>query len=146
MAFVIRRAIVYATEGGTSQEKAQAIRARTGIEVVNITDFPLNDINTYGFLIFVVPTYGSGEAPDSTSEIWAQLLSRTKPLNGLTFAVWGMGSSDFGDTFVGFAKTVEAKLKELGATEVTTLGITDANGTQSTNFDEWLRTLGVLLV
>jgi sulfite reductase (NADPH) flavoprotein alpha-component len=145
MAAAVRRAIVYATEAGTSQEKAEAIHTRTGIDVVNITDFPLDSIDDYGFLIFVVPTYGGGEAPDSTSEIWAQLLARTKPLNGLQFAVWGLGSSDFGDTFVGFAKTLEAKLKELGAAEVTTLGITDSNETQSTNFDEWLPTLGIPL-
>jgi MioC protein len=146
MALVVRRAIVYATEAGTSQEKAEAIHARTGIDVINITDFPLDDIETYGFLIFVVPTYGAGEPPDSTAEIWAKLLARTKPLNGLKFAVWGLGNTDFGDTFVGFAKTLEAKLKELGGTEVTTLGISDANEVQSTNFDEWLPTLGVLLV
>jgi flavodoxin len=145
MAIVVRRAIVYATEGGTSQAQAEAIKSRTGLDLVNITEFPLADLDTYGFLIFVVPSYGSGEAPDSTAELWAALFARTKPLNGLKFAVWGLGSTDFGDTFVGFAKALEAKLTSLGGTEVTKLGVTDANETCSTRLDEWLPTLGILL-
>jgi flavodoxin len=141
-----RRAIVFATEAGTSQERAEAIQARTGIAAVNVTDFPLAEIDAYEFLIFVVPSYGAGDAPDSTAEIWEKFLARTAPLPGLKFAVWGLGSTDFGDTFVGFAKKVEAKLRELGATEVAALGVSDAVEIKSTNFDEWLPTLGIPLV
>jgi sulfite reductase alpha subunit-like flavoprotein len=141
-----RSAIVFATEGGRSEELAGEIHKRTGIEFLSITDFPLNDIDTYSFLIFVVPSYCGGEAPDSTAEIWATLLNRTKPLTSLKFAVWGLGSSDYGETFVLFAKTLEAKLTSLGANEVTTLGITDAADVASTDLDAWVKTLNLPLV
>jgi sulfite reductase alpha subunit-like flavoprotein len=140
-----RRAIVFATEGGTSEEKATRIFERTRIPVANITTFPIESVDAYDLLIFVVPTYGSGDPPDSSAEIWGKLLSRTTPLKGLKFAVWAMGNSEFGDTFLGFAKKVEAKLKELGATEITALGATDAAEAQSTNFDDWIASLNITL-
>jgi sulfite reductase alpha subunit-like flavoprotein len=140
-----RSAIVFATEAGKSQEIAGEIHGRTGIDFLNFGDFPLNEIGSYSLLIFVVPTYGSGDPPESTAAKWQELLDRTEPLNGLKFAVYGLGSTDFGETFVQFAKTLEAKLTALGASEVTALGINDAAGKSSTNFDDWVKGLGVPL-
>jgi sulfite reductase alpha subunit-like flavoprotein len=65
----------------------------------------------------------------------------------LKFAVFGVGSSHFQATFLGFAKDLEKKLTELGATEVTTLGEYD----QSSKADPvagvppWIKTLGTTL-
>jgi sulfite reductase alpha subunit-like flavoprotein len=59
------------------------------------------------------------------------------------FAVWACGSSAFRRSFAGFGKDVEKKLKELGAEEVTTLGIRDDQDEQSTDLDTWIKGLGV---
>jgi sulfite reductase alpha subunit-like flavoprotein len=140
------QAILFATEGGTSKETAEQIGKRTGINVVDIQEFPIGDIATYSFIIFVVPTYGEGEPPPSTESIWTDFLASTKSLTGLKYAVWGMGSTDFEATFLVFPKAIDAKLRELGATQVTALGHTDANGTDSDDLEEWLPKLGVKLV
>jgi flavodoxin len=139
------QAIVYATEAETSKETAEAIGARTGISVFNVDSFSLDTLATYSLVIFVVPTYEDGGPPPSTADTWNAFLGSAKRLPDLKFAVWGMGSSDFDDSFVQFAKTLEAKLKELGASELTTLGYHDANEAQSIDLDGWVKTLGVPL-
>lgn len=141
---VIRRAIVYFSEQGTAKGIAEEIGRKTGIDVVDVNAFDIDNIKTYGFLIFVPASYGRGSPPRNCTEAWAKLQNVGR-LDGLKFAVWGVGSSAFRRSFLGFAKEIENKMKELGAEEVTTLGISDEQHEQDVNLDEWLKTLGISL-
>jgi sulfite reductase alpha subunit-like flavoprotein len=75
------------------------------------------------------------------------LEARTARLDGFKFAVFGVGSSQFGPTFLGFAKALENKLKELGATEVNERGEYDAisKADPVEAVPTWIRTLGITL-
>ena len=143
-ALVIRRAIVYFSEKGTAKAVAEKIGRKTGLDVVDVKSFDIGNIRTYGFLIFVPASYGKGQCPNSCKDAWEKLQNCGR-LDGLKFAVWGVGSSAFEKSFLGFAKTVEKTIKELGGQEVTTLGITDAQQEEDVNLDEWVKTLGITL-
>jgi flavodoxin len=142
-----RRAIVYASERGTSKGIAETLGKQTGIQVVPIADFKVDEIAAYALLVFVVPTYGRGHPPPSAGPAWTQIQALTPTLTDLKFAVFGIGSTHFDATFLGFAKDLEKKLTELGATKVAALGQYD----QSTKADpvpgvtDWVKTLGIPL-
>jgi flavodoxin len=134
-------AVVYATEKGASQGVATEIGTKTGIQVIDAKTFPIDDIASYSLVIFVVSNYGKGDAPPSSKAVLQKLLALETDLSGLKFAVYTCGSSKFGPTFAGFGKKVERKLKDLKATQLGTLGIRDAAGANSTNFEEWITSL-----
>lgn len=134
-------AVIYASEQGTAKGVAETIGQKMGFEVIDICEFNFDNFETYKYLIFVVATYGRGVAPKSCQSAWEKLNGITKTVEGMKFAVFGVGSSAFRRTFVGFAKTVENKMKELGATEVTELGVLDEQDEKSVDLNEWMNKL-----
>jgi flavodoxin len=135
--------VVYATETGTSKAVATEIGTKTGIPVVDVKKFRFEDIDEYSVVIFVVSNYGRGEPTPSSRPTWDQFLALKVELPDLKFAVFTCGSSKFPDSFVGFGRKLEAKLKEFRATQLGTLGIRDAAGQHSTDFDRWVASLGL---
>jgi flavodoxin len=136
-------AIVYATEKGTSKNVATEIGSKTGIPVVDVKEFPIENVGTYSVVIFVSSNYGKGDAPPSSKATWEKLFALSTDLSSLKFAVFTCGSAKFGPTFAGFGKKLEEKLKALKATQLGSLGIRDASGANSTNLDEWVASLGL---
>lgn len=133
--------VIYASEQGTAKGIAEEIGQKTGFDVTDIREFNFDNFATYNYVIFVVATYGRGSAPKSCEEAWQKLNSITDKVENMKFAVFGVGSSAFRRSFVGFAKTVENKMKELGATEVTEMGILDEQDEKSTDLNEWMNAL-----
>ena len=142
---VLRRVIAFATEQGTSQNVAEQIGRMTGIDVVDIKTINVNEINLYSLIIFVVSTYGRGAAPESVREYWSSFEKVNLKCNNVKFAVLGCGSSNFRKTFLGFAKKVEEKMINLGATKLVEMGINDEAEEQTTDLTTWVRNIPGLL-
>jgi flavodoxin len=136
------QAVVFASEKGTTKAFAETIAHRTGFPLIDAKEFDVTTVGSYSLIIFVVCSYGKGVAPPSSKDKFEALYGQA--LGALKFAVFCNGSSKF-PAFLGFGKTLVAKLTELGATQVGGLGQNDRNGSVS-NLDEWLPTLGVPLV
>ena len=143
MALVLRRAIFYATQQGTSKEVAEQIGSKIGIDVHDIATLKTEDFDTYSTLIFVVSSYGRGDPPASAKPFWQFLsgLDPAKKFSGIKFAVFGCGSTNFKRSFVGFAKKVEEALKNHGCQEIAELGIKDDNDEESCDLDQWITSL-----
>lgn len=122
--------VIYATKAGTSKEFAELVGQTIGFsKVIDVASLPKDFVqnalvNCNGKrrrIVFVVATYGRGMPPPSAKEFWEKLsaVDKSKVSNlNLQFAVLGLGSSSFESTFVGFAKNLEAKLLEIGGTEI----------------------------
>ncbi len=68
--------------------------------------------------VVVTSTWGDGDAPDNAAAFWAGLSADTAPrLEGLSFAVLGLGDKNYAD-FCGAAKKFDERLGQLGAKRV----------------------------
>lgn len=96
---------------------------------------------------FVVSTYGDGDPPDSAEGLWAFLKSAEgdKTLASLRYIIFGLGNSNYRQ-YNYIAKTVDSRLRELGATRLGNLGAgDDANGNTETDFLCWRKETQTLL-
>jgi sulfite reductase alpha subunit-like flavoprotein len=131
------RVVLYASEQGTSKAVAEEIGNAVHSNIVDLKEFNYEDLETYDLVIFVVPSYGRGQCPESYVPAWEKFKNRTTPLTKMKFAVWACGSSAFKKSFVGFGKEVEKKMLELGATKVMEMGIKDEQGEDNGDVTVW---------
>jgi sulfite reductase alpha subunit-like flavoprotein len=95
--------------------------------------------------IFVVATTGEGEAPDNMKTSWRFLKRKDLPRDSLSemeFAVFGMGDSSY-EKFNAIARMLNARLQQLGGSEIVTRGLGDDQSENGymTDLDPWLQTL-----
>ena len=138
-----KQVVLFASLGGTSEELAQKIATSLKIQSENLNQFDVSSFPNYSLIIFVVSTYGKGGPPSNCKEIWEAIEKYSTQLPNLKFAVYGVGSSGFEKTFLGFAKAIENKFKELGATQIGTLGVLDELEELSTDYDEWIKSVQI---
>ncbi|MGK7775626.1 sulfite reductase subunit alpha, partial [Acinetobacter baumannii] len=66
-------------------------------------------------ILFVISTYGTGEAPDLASNFAKKLLKTNLRLQHVKYAVLALGSKEYPDTYCSFGHTVDEWLKNNGA-------------------------------
>jgi sulfite reductase (NADPH) flavoprotein alpha-component len=133
--------ILYGSKQGTSKKIADEIGSKTGIPVDSIEKKKPDDLKGYSLVVFVVATYGKGEAVPTAVSFWKELNSQSIDLSSVSIAVVACGSSSFKQTFCKFGKDLEAKLVNLGAKKAASeVALHDAKGQQSSNIDAWIAT------
>jgi len=124
-------AILYGTETGNAEMLAEDIAAHLSAfapEVTNLSDFDPADFDPGTFYLIVCSTYGDGELPASAKP-FAQKMEAQKPdLSGLDFAIFGMGDSEYAETFNFGGKRIEELLTAAGARLRGTRVTHDASG------------------
>ena len=134
--------VAYASQGGTSEEFARKIGSHLGYEVVNFATLDVNRLKTAKNVVFAVSTYGRGNPPPDSKKTWVALNKLTEPLPNLKFAILGCGSTNFSNTFVGFAKLIENKLLSLNSSEVTPMCTRDEmEDGEDEKVEQWINNL-----
>jgi len=133
-------AVLYATVSGNAEELAHAVaqtlggRGRDGV-VANLADFPAARLGECDVALFIVSTWGAGEAPPDAADFFAALSAPALRLDGLRYAVLALGSSSYRD-FCAAGRILDVRLAERGARRL--LPRRDCDTKFKADFQEWL--------
>lgn len=124
--------VLYGTETGNAEMLAEDLQSHLEgshtVEISNLSDFDPADFDTGRFYIVVCSTYGDGELPAS-AQPFAEAMESAKPdLAGIRFSIFGLGDSEYDETFNHGSKRLEDLLTAQGATRIGERVTHDASG------------------
>ncbi|KAF7234428.1 hypothetical protein EG68_11730 [Paragonimus skrjabini miyazakii] len=138
--------ILYGSQTGTAFCFAQALHSRlfdSGLRslCLDIENLLSDDLLKLAQLpnsltIFIVATYGEGEPTDSARHFIEWLEHSNTPLTGLTFAVFGLGSSAY-SAFNACATLVDRKIYRRGGVRFADLVLADELDNMEATFTNW---------
>ncbi|WP_299701993.1 flavodoxin domain-containing protein [uncultured Tateyamaria sp.] len=124
--------IYYGSETGNSEMLCEDIETELGegfdCDIQSLADVDPAAMEKDAFYIIVTSTYGNGDLP-STALPFEDALTEGKPdLNGVRFAIFGLGDMVFSETFNHGSMKLSEMLKAQGAVQVGERGLHDASG------------------
>ncbi|WP_433199236.1 flavodoxin domain-containing protein [Nocardia sp. CA-107356] len=127
----MRVVVLFGSEMGAAEAAAECVAdelaAAHDVAVYDMTDFDVDDLDTSDFHIVICSTYGDGELPTGAEPFFDALEARKPDLTGLTFAVFGLGDSVYGDTFNRGGEIAAELLAARGADQIGAHGRHDAS-------------------
>jgi sulfite reductase (NADPH) flavoprotein alpha-component len=138
--------IGFASQSGFAEQLAwqtagQLQSAGLPVRVQRLADMTEQDLNQSRNALFVVSTFGDGEAPDSARGFERRLLGRPLSLENLNYAVLGLGDRQY-QHFCGFAQRLHGWLAERGGS--TLFAPVEVDSGDSTALQHWQQQLGEL--
>ncbi|MFT4021139.1 MAG: PepSY domain-containing protein, partial [Acinetobacter sp.] len=108
--------IIYATQTGTAEQLAWATakslqQAQQTVAVRPIHELTESDLKLQPQILFILSTYGTGEAPDLASRFSRTLMKTELDLSKLRYAVLALGSKEYPESYCEFGNMVDAWLK-----------------------------------
>lgn len=124
--------ILYGTETGNAEMLAEDIAAELEgdheVECSNLCDFSPDSFDTGQFYLIVCSTYGDGELPASAQPFAESMNTANVDLSGVYFSIFGLGDSEYDETFNFGSKQVGDLLTARGAVRVGDWVAHDASG------------------
>jgi len=112
--------ITYATQTGVAEQLAWSTatslqEAHQPVLVKPVQQLTQSDLEQHEQVLFVISTYGTGDAPDLATSFAKKLLKANLDLKHMNYAVLALGSKEYPDTYCSFGHAVDAWLKTNGA-------------------------------
>lgn len=112
--------ITYATQTGVAEQLAWSTatslqEAHQPVQVKPVQQLTQSDLEQHEQVLFVISTYGTGDAPDLATSFAKKLLKANLDLKHMNYAVLALGSKEYPDTYCSFGHAVDAWLKTNGA-------------------------------
>ena len=125
-------AVLYGTETGNAEMLAEDLAAELegDHEVVckNLSAVDPAGFDAATFYILVSSTYGDGDLPASAQPFAKAVEAKAPDLSGIHFAIFGLGDSEYHDTFNGGGEKLAALMTARGAVQVGERVTHDASG------------------
>ncbi len=123
--------LLYGTETGNSEMLCEDMQSDVlgdhSCSIQNLGEVDPAALDRTAFHIFVTSTYGNGDLP-TQAVAFEEAMSAQKPdLNGLRFAIFGLGDQVFSETFNHGSKRLCEMLLAAGATKIGERGLHDAS-------------------
>lgn len=124
--------ILYGTETGNAEMLAEDMQAELEgaheVECLNLSDMEPGAFDPAQFYLLVCSTYGDGELPAS-AQPFAEAVEAQKPdLSAIHFAIFGMGDSEYDETFNHGPKRLAELMLAQGAVQIGERVAHDASG------------------
>ncbi|MBW4984373.1 flavodoxin domain-containing protein [Mameliella sp. CS4] len=124
--------ILYGTETGNAEMLAEDIQSEIEadheVDLSNLEDFAPGDFDPECFYLLVCSTYGDGDLPAS-AQPFADAMEADKPdLSAIHFAIFGLGDSEYDETFNHGPKKLAELMIAHGAQQVGERVAHDASG------------------
>ncbi|WP_171494805.1 flavodoxin domain-containing protein, partial [Acinetobacter sp. TUM15099] len=134
----------YASQTGVSEQLAWRTatslqEAHQPVTVKSIQQLSENELKTAPQILFVVSTYGAGEAPDLASSFEKKFLSSNLDLTHMHYAVLALGSDEYPDTYCSFGHRVNDWLKQCGAHAL--FDLIEVNNANNEDVQRWNQAL-----
>lgn len=109
--------IFFASQTGTAEQLAYDTaqhlnEVKIPCQVLPLSECSAQQLSTINNALFVVSTYGSGNAPDTALLFAKQQLHQVADLTHLNYAVLALGSQDYAETFCGFGIQLDQWLSQ----------------------------------
>ncbi|MEQ3553935.1 cytochrome P450 [Pseudonocardia nematodicida] len=134
--------VLYGSNAGTSEAFAQRIandaRLRGYTASVDTLDSAARHLPTEGAVVVVVTSSYEGQPPDNARAFvpWVRDLPEGA-LDGVRYAVFGKGSTDWARTYQAIPKAVDEQLSRAGARRLVDRGEANARGDFFGDFEDW---------
>jgi cytochrome P450/NADPH-dependent glutamate synthase beta subunit-like oxidoreductase/flavodoxin len=124
--------ILFGTESGNAELVAEEIGAflgdRDDLEISDLAETSPKDLDPQRFYLIICSTYGDGDVPGSAANFYAALNSGENDLNGVRFAVFGLGDASYTKTYSRGSELLTEALEANGAEREAEYGRHDAGG------------------
>ena len=124
--------ILYGTETGNAEMLAEDIQAALEgdheVDCLNLSDMAPADFDAEQFYLMVCSTYGDGELPASAKPFAEAMETDAPDLSDIRFAVFGLGDSEYDETFNHGPKRLADLMQARGATQIGERVAHDASG------------------
>ncbi|XP_077509935.1 S-adenosyl-L-methionine-dependent tRNA 4-demethylwyosine synthase TYW1-like [Amblyomma americanum] len=134
--------VLYGTQTGNAKILSEKLAAELdaldyNVEIVNLKHVEpeeclLGQVKAKGLCVFIVSTYVDGSPPDEATwfydwlkDTYADFRVQKYYLQGLCYAIYGLGDSAYGDSYNKVAKDLDFWLSRLHATRVVPLCLND---------------------
>jgi NADPH-ferrihemoprotein reductase len=138
--------VFYGSQTGTAEDLANRLAKdaqRFGLKGValdpeecDMDDLPKISEIENALVIFCLATYGEGDPTDNAQEFYEFLQRGDSELNGLNYAVFGLGNKTY-EHYNAMATYTDKRLAELGAKRVYEIGMGDDDGNLEEDFLLW---------
>ncbi|XP_044141709.1 nitric oxide synthase, inducible-like [Bufo gargarizans] len=140
MAARTKATILFATETGKSETFAKKLHIlfsyAFNTKVVCMEDYNIGNLDKESLLLVVTSTFGNGDCPSNGEKFKKSIFNLKKLQDKLRYAVFGLGSSMY-PQFCAFAHTLDQKLAQLGANQISPTGEGDELSGQEEAFLSW---------
>ncbi|XP_018429088.1 PREDICTED: nitric oxide synthase, inducible [Nanorana parkeri] len=140
MAARMKATILYATETGKSETFARKLQTLFSFafnaKVICMEDYNVSNLDKETLLLVVTSTFGNGGCPGNGEKFKKSLFNMKQLHSKVRYAVFGLGSSMY-PQFCAFAHTMDQKLSQLGASQISLTGEGDELNGQEESFLSW---------
>lgn len=139
--------IVYASQTGTAEQiayntSASLQQAGLATEVKALKDLTLEQLPNLERTLFIVSTYGTGDAPDLATGFVKKQMSKSAHLAGLKFAVLALGSKEYPETYCTFGHQLHSWLIQNQAQPV--FDVIEVDNANKDDVGNWFKALSTL--
>ncbi|NXG34768.1 NOS2 protein, partial [Dromaius novaehollandiae] len=132
--------VIYATETGKSETLARSLcslfNCAFDTKIMCMDEYKICDLEKETLLLVVTSTFGNGDSPNNGKALKNSLLTLKLLRKKIRYAVFGLGSTMYPE-FCAFAHTIDQKLAQLGASQLTPVGEGDELNGQEEAFRSW---------